>query len=561
VLTISLATTNDTGNYTVRVSNTYGSTNSAPASLTVVRDTTIPTVGISTPGAGERTSAPVLSGTAADNVLVTHVSYWLTNQYTASSASGTATLTPASGASVNWSIATQLLPGTNVLTVQSRDFSGNLSAKVSRTFFFRFPAQLLLRKGGAGNGVFRYTSSVAGDTLPTNGAFLSLGEGYSITALADQNSLFSNWVIGARVSTNPVLQFLMQTNLVLTANFASNYFLAAAGNYNGLFATTNGVAEESAGLVYNLALRTNGVFTGKLYLAGTNYALSGSFDLRSHAELRVGSAAAPGGRSAAPGGPLVVELTLQRSPTNQITGTISNTLWVANLTAVRAGGAASAEYTMLFSPLSSLGSAPPGDGYALVTNQAGMLRFTGALADGSGIGPSVAVSADGAVPVYASLYGNTGLLLGWINLNQLDAAPPPNLLTWIKKPSGAGSLYPDGFTNSLALQGARWTTPRANTAGISLPAGNLSVSNAGLNLEFNVALVTNNTLTKLNGGPTNLLSGSVVPATGQLKVNFGNGNGSAVVQGIGAVLQGRNTGGGYFLTATNAGALLLAPQP
>jgi len=42
-------------------------------------------------------------------------------------------------------------------------------------------------------------------------------------------------------------------------------------------------------------------------------------------------------------------------------------------------------------------------------------------------------------------------------------------------------------------------------------------------------------------------------------VTFGNGNGTAATQGLGAVLQPSNSAAGFFLTATNAGALLLQP--
>jgi glycerol kinase len=74
-----------------------------------------------------------------------------------------------------------------------------------------------------------------------------------------------------------------------------------------------------------------------------------------------------------------------------------------------------------------------------------------------------------------------------------------------------------------------------------------------------VAVLPDSTLAKLGGDPTNSLTGSIVAKTGQLKVTFGNGNGAATTQGLGAVLQDQNTAGGFFLTATNAGALLLQP--
>ncbi len=74
-----------------------------------------------------------------------------------------------------------------------------------------------------------------------------------------------------------------------------------------------------------------------------------------------------------------------------------------------------------------------------------------------------------------------------------------------------------------------------------------------------MAVLGNNSLAKLGGTPPNSLTGSIAPATGWLKLNFGNGNGVATIQGLGAVLQDQNIAGGFFLTATNAGSILLGP--
>ena len=122
--------------------------------------------------------------------------YWLTNATTGSVITGVATLT-SGGAVSNWSITMTPLPGTNILAVQSEDISGGLSPLVSRTFFYKVPALFTLHKAGNGNGTFTATASVAGDTLPTNGAMLNLGETYTITAKPDPFSLFSNWVSSA----------------------------------------------------------------------------------------------------------------------------------------------------------------------------------------------------------------------------------------------------------------------------------------------------------------------------------------------------------------------------
>jgi hypothetical protein len=221
---------------------------------------------------------------------------------------------------------------------------------------------------------------------------------------------------------------------------------------------------------------------------------------------------------------------------------------------------ASAEYTFLFSPTANVSvPSPPGDGYTLVTNHSGSVTLTGALADGTAFSQTVPPSQAGDLPVYASLYANTGLLLGWLNLTNLQAAPPTNLLAWIKKPSRATALYPDGFTNLMSTLGSIWTNPPAKTPALTLADGQLQITNTALSLTFNVGVSNNNTLEKLAGSATNSLAGTIAPKTGLLTVTFGNGKAKATTTGTGAILQSQTNAGGFFLTPTNAGSINLQP--
>jgi hypothetical protein len=217
---------------------------------------------------------------------------------------------------------------------------------------------------------------------------------------------------------------------------------------------------------------------------------------------------------------------------------------------------------LLAPPAGSPSNTPPGDGYAQATNHLGMVSLTGQLADGAAFSPVAAESPNGDVPVYSgSLYGNTGLLLGWINMTNLLAGAPSNTLTWIKKASRSYPPYTNGFTNTLVVQGAVWTNPPPKSSAIVLPEGQLIISNAGLFLDFTVAITSNYTLVKLGAAPTNSLTGTNAPKTGLLTVTFGNGSGKSVTQGFGAVLQSQTNGGGFFLGTTNAGLISLLPSP
>jgi uncharacterized repeat protein (TIGR03803 family) len=517
--------------------------------LTAVFSTAPPVVTISSPAANLRTAAPVFNGTASGHLLLTNVTYSLANTFTGSTSNGSATLTAGAGTVSNWSVAVVPLPGTNTLTVHCADVAGDISAAVSRTFFYKVPAKLEVIQAGTGNGILKGAASIPGDILPANGAMLNLGESYTITATPDRSSLFSNWVSAAGVTVTPALSFVMQSNLVLTVTFVPNFFPAAAGTYNGLFFPANGIAAETSGMLYNFVLRSTGACSGSLLIAGKRYPIAASFDVS--------------GQTAFSAGPLQVDLTLD-STTPQITGTVSTSQWTANLTADLAFNTLpSAEYTILFSPSANVSAvSPPGDGYALVTNHAGVVTLSGALADGTSYNQTVPVSRAGDFPVYAVLYTNTanpnpGLLLGWIHLTNLQAAAPSNALAWIKKASPSPTLYTNGFTNILSSQGALWINPPGKTPAVSLTNGNLVISNTALVLTFTNVVVSNNTLTTLSVLPTNSLTGSINPKTGLLTLTFANGN--ATNRASGAILQNTANAGGFFLTPTNAGVFSLQP--
>jgi hypothetical protein len=250
-------------------------------------------------------------------------------------------------------------------------------------------------------------------------------------------------------------------------------------------------------------------------------------------------------------------LNWNESPPN-ITGTVSGTnggLWTANLTAELASNATnSADYTAQVLPPTT----PPGYGYMLITNHAGAVTLSGALADGTSLFQQVPLSGLGDLPVYGTLYSSPGLLLGWLSL---ESGAPAGALTWIKEPSRSSALYTNGFTNLVSVQGSLWTNPPLHTAAIDLPLGQLYIFGGGLasSQTFNVAVSTNNALVKLPGSPTNSLTGSITAKTGLLTISFGNGVGKGTNGATGAVLQNATNAAGFFLGKTNAGSFFLQP--
>ena len=105
----------------------------------------------------------------------------------------------------------------------------------------------------------------AGILVPNlNGSLLTLGTSYTLTAVAKPGFVFSNWVDGAGdlLTNKATLKFVMQSNLVLTANFldtAKPTFsitnLAAGGSVSNAFYSLGGKAADNvavAGVLYNL---------------------------------------------------------------------------------------------------------------------------------------------------------------------------------------------------------------------------------------------------------------------------------------------------------------------
>ncbi|MDB6024975.1 MAG: hypothetical protein JWM68_1198 [Verrucomicrobiales bacterium] len=173
-------------------------------------DSSRPEVVITSPESDERLTngfSITMTGTASDvGGGLARVKYRL-NGGSLSDAAGT----------TNWTAPLTLLPGTNLVEVKSVDLGGNESDVLSRTFFCATFANLTLIINGSGTIV----STPTPYGTPTNGARLETGRSYTVTAIPGVSSLFSNW---SGTTTYPAAEyvFIMQSNLVLTANFVTN---------------------------------------------------------------------------------------------------------------------------------------------------------------------------------------------------------------------------------------------------------------------------------------------------------------------------------------------------
>ncbi len=245
-LTINDVTAQNAGKYSCIVSNAAGRATSAQASLlvngSIVPDVTRPTIVILSPSAAvTRVSTNVVNvtGTAADAAGLASVMVQV----------GANDFSPANG-TTSWSATVSLTPGTNIFRAKATDLSGN-SATNSKILVYVVTSPLSLTTNGMG--------TVKG---ATNNQQLEVGKSYTLTALPAVGYVFSNWT-GTVTSPSNLLNFVMQSNLSLSANFVANPFTPVAGIFNGLYFETNGVRHDASGF-FTLVLRPDGKFTGKL---------------------------------------------------------------------------------------------------------------------------------------------------------------------------------------------------------------------------------------------------------------------------------------------------------
>jgi hypothetical protein len=546
-LTLPNVTSANAGSYRVRVSNPGGEALSAPASLTVQApavDSIRPTVTITAPLANAKlnVSSVTLRGTASDRSGVTNVEYQLNSE----------PFVPATGTST-WEAMLSLLPGTNVVRVRATDAAGNISPTNTRSFFYVKTSPLMLGTNGQGaiNGA-------------TNLQPLEIGRTYTITAVPALGWLFSDWA-GSLASTSARFTFPMQEGLGLAATFIPNPFIPTKGVYNGLFHEATGVQHTSSGF-FTLTLTERGSYTATILNAGKRYITRGNFDLAGHATNRIPRTV---------GNALMVDWTLKLDGSDQITGSISDGVWTAELLGDRAVWSSwsnpftdAAKYTLVIpgatNPAASTAS-PEGNGYGTATiDRNGLVNFHGFLADGTPAAQRVALSKDGEWPLYVSLYGGQGSLLGWVTVTNQDASDLNGpRVSWTKPALTTGKYYPQGFQVESPLVGSRYVPPLGTTNRVlnitngivTFTGGNLSADLAnsitlGLGSKVTNNASNTNKLILNFTLPTGLFSGSVTPA-----------NTTRVIPFKGAVLQKANNASGYFLGTNLSGRVLLEAAP
>jgi hypothetical protein len=238
--------------------------------------------------------------------------------------------------------------------------------------------------------------------------------------------------------------------------------LQAAGSYAGLIGSQ---ADESVAGRLNLSVTRGGRYTGRVDWCGRTYPLRGSFDLQGHAAVTVVSR-----------GPTILSLTMELTPaTSAVAVSVTTNFSVTAAVLKRLRSAAepsplAGRYTFLLSPASpgtepeTPGARPPGTGDGVVTvAKAGRVRIAGKLADGAPLLAAAAVTQDGEIALYRSLYAPPSRVPGTLyGLVKFAAADQPSAFSgamyWSRPSFGSRGPNRDGFVTHPTIAGAPIST-------------------------------------------------------------------------------------------------------
>ena len=496
----------------------------------------VPQLTINVPKANQRFSnaVAIVEGTAVKNGSINQLFYRLnTDDWQ---------LAPTTNGWSNWSASVNLSPGINTLSVYAVDACNRASSTQNVSFTYVVSDRLTVQTNGQGTVAPAY-----------GGQLLEIGKRYTLTATPATGYLFSGWT-GGLTATTQKLAFVMQSNLVLQANFIPNPFIAVKGNYQGLFSSGTNAGNQNSGF-FTATITDKGSFSGKLQVpGGKTYPLTGRFLLDGTWSSQIAPAGLPA---------LTVLLQLDFGSGDSLQGQISDGVWTADLLANRAVFSTAnpapqkGKYTLVIPGDDDSSNAPGGESIGAITVDAsGKVKFVGSLADGAKLTQGANVSRRGLWPFFAT--GAQWMLHGWMSFSEATNDDVHGILNWTKAAQSSAKYYPAGFTLQTEAVGSGYAQPPTGSRLIDLSSGQVWFANGNLQQSFTnlVMLGTDNRVKNLT---TNALT---------LNPNIASGlfNGKVTMPGTktsisfsGAFLQKQNTGYGFFLGTNQAGRVYFGP--
>jgi subtilisin family serine protease len=260
-----------------------------------------------------------------------------------------------------------------------------------------------------------------------NGAQLQVGKTYTLRAKADAGQVFAGW--NGAVSSSPTLSFVMQSNLVLTANFVANPFPVVKGNYAGLAANADVVTPENSGY-FGLTVAGSGAFSGKLLLGGGRYPFHGQLDLGGNAAVAVSRGK--------PSSPLMMTLHADLSNgTDRVSGSLTDGAWVSgvsgdrNVFNPRLNPAAQAGLRHFILQRADNTAVEAGVGAGKIS-AGGAASVSGSLDDGTKFRTASLLAKNGDCPFYLSLSHGNEVVIGWLNFPTTASPTASGTVLWVQ---------------------------------------------------------------------------------------------------------------------------------
>ena len=336
----------------------------------------------------------------------------------------------------------------------------------------------------------------------------------------------------------------------VSSTILPNGLALAKGSYNGLCYDTNGISPVTSG--YFTALTTEGgTYSAKLILHGATYSFGGTFDANGVSIKTVVSKV---------GAPLNVQLQLDLGGGDRIRGHIttgSRAMEIfANRSVFKKGTnlcPKAGNYTVVIPGSADSVNKPGGASFGTAkVNALGNVQFTGTLSDGTKVTQKAVLSKDGLWPMYANLYGGSGVIVSWVQFADLAGSDLSGSLIWSKAKSSQATtkFYSAGFTNKVELMGATYTTAPSGPQTMVFSGGGLSGS-----VTNQVTLGTKSS----SGSVANKLKWSVASSTGLFKGTIANPSTGKSITFQGALLKKGPTGAGFFLGIGQSGAVEITP--
>ncbi len=341
--------------------------------------------------------------------------------------------------------------------------------------------------------------------------------------------------------------------LVVSVPQSFQYPVAA---FNGLFYPAQGIAISNSGL-FTLAMTAKGKFTARALFPNSQISLSGG--------LTNGQTVVPVKLAGKKIPSYYIALQFGNEQGNDyMVGTLTDgaSNYVSALHLYKAGkgpltpARGSTLFTLAMPPGANASSMPGGwSTFTAILNNGGTITLAGTLGDGTKITQSLVASTDGDFPLFSSLYGNKGMLLGWLSFT--NNTPGGDDVAWIKPANLKDKYYPKGFLVQTSIIGSSYLKPLDRAGALLLTNGFITMQDGNLaqpivkclvliNNKAVITTVNDNSLTLTANPNTGIWTGTFV-ATGSKK--------ATPIKGV--VLQQQKIAVGAFLGTNQSGSVEL----